>query len=335
MVPRANVGGRPYDRAMPKTSEMFQAELEVAIDAARQAGAIQRDRYERLERIVHKSEKDVVTEVDHLCEEAVLSTIKARFPDDHSLAEERGASHPGAADAATQAQPVRRTRSRANGSNLSNGSAVVDPDQPATPPASPEPPERLWIVDPLDGTINYANGIPFFCVVIGLVVQGRPVVGVVYDPLRDEMFSGVADRGAWLDGQPIAHPVKERLIDCVVSISLPGRGWSERERRVRKAIRVARNLGSAALQLTYVANGRFDAMFQAGGLSLWDVAGPGVIVEASGARVTAPDGGDWFDLKRNSKSVGVLAASPAHHVTLSEMLRADRPSPAVTTAGRV
>ena len=314
----------------------FEIELAVAIDAALRAGAIQRDHYERLERIVHKSEKDVVTEVDHLCEEAILSAIKTRFPDDHSLAEERGASHPAAVDASAQA-PKRGSRSGrpAKDGLDSTGEAAAGTAEAASVADAPEPPERLWIVDPLDGTVNYANGIPLFCVSIGLAVRGRPVLGVVYDALREEMFSGVAGVGAWLDGEPIVHPAKERLIDCVVSISLPPRGWTERERRVRKAIRVGRNLGSASLQLVYVANGRFDAMIQPGGLSLWDVAGPGVVVEAAGALVTAPDGSDWFDLRRNSRSVGILAASPAHHATLAEMLRADRPAMPSATPPRV
>jgi myo-inositol-1(or 4)-monophosphatase len=313
---------------MPKTTDTFQAELEVAIDAARRAGAIQRDRYERLERIVHKSEKDVVTEVDHLCEEAVLSTIAAGFPDDHSLAEERGASHPSMVAAATQAaRPDRRRRG-------TKAPMAVDPDQEAT--AAPlEVPERLWVVDPLDGTINYANGIPFFCVSISLAVRGRPVVGVIYDGIRDELFSAVAGHGAQLDGIAFRHPAKERLIDCVMAVHMRGRGWSERERRVRKAIRVGRDLGSAALELAYVANGRFDAMFQAGGLSLWDVAAAGVIIEEAGARVTSGDGGAWFDLRRSSKGVSVLAAAPAHHATLVELLRANRAPTTAKAAWRV
>jgi myo-inositol-1(or 4)-monophosphatase len=330
---------RPMDPSLAGTAPesahagapAFEDELRVAIEAARVAGDIQRDRYERLERIVHKSERDVVTEVDHLCEEAILSAIRTAFPDDHSLAEERGASHPSAADAA-MVKPSRRHRRSADGRTGAAGSEIVSPD--GTPEALeptadvPEPPERLWIVDPLDGTVNYANGIPLFCVSIALAVRGVPMIGVVHDPLRNELFSAVAGRGAWLDGVPISHPTKERLVDCVISMSLPPRGWTLRERRVRKAIRVARVLGSASLQLVYVANGRFDAMVQPGGLSLWDVAGPGVIAEAAGVLVTAPDGGPWFDLRRNSRGVGILAAAPAHHATLTELLRKDPPTSA-------
>jgi len=183
--------------------------------------------------------------------------------------------------------------------------------------------DRVWIIDPLDGTINYANGIPLFCTSIALVVHGRPVVGVILDPLRDELFSAIAGRGAWLDGAPIVHPAKERLIDCVVAMSLPGRGWALRGRRVRRAVRVARVLGSAALELTYVANGRFDAVILPGGLSLWDVAAAGTIAEAAGALVTDSAGGPWFDVGRASRGTGILASSPAHHETLRGMLRDD------------
>src|SRR4029079_3292004 len=112
-------------------------ELATATAAARAAGAIQVDRYERLERIVHKSEKDVVTEVDHLCEATIIEAIRATFPGDAFLAEESGPSGDGS---------------------------------------------RVWVIDPLDGTVNYANGLPFFAVSVGLVVDGVPVLGVVLDP---------------------------------------------------------------------------------------------------------------------------------------------------------
>jgi myo-inositol-1(or 4)-monophosphatase len=270
---------RGYDRAVPRTD--LSRELGVAITAARAAGAIQVERYERLERIVHKSEKDVVTEADHLSEEAILATIREAFPDDRSLAEESGASGTGKVDASG----------------------------------------RVWVVDPLDGTVNYANGIPVFCVAVGLAERGRPVVGVVYDPVRDEMFTAVTGRGARLDGAPIRHPVKEKLSDCVVSLALPRRGWAGRETRVRRAIRVSRSMGSAALAPTYLANGRFDGFVQSGGLSLWDICAAGLIAPEGGARLTTLDGRPWFDIGRASKSIGLVGAAPAHHQTVLELLR--------------
>ena len=114
-----------------------------------EAGRILLERYERLEPIDYKSARDVVTEVDHLSEALILDAIRARFPGDAILAEETGEHQAGAGEDAP---------------TLARG--------------------RTWIVDPLDGTVNYANGIPFFCVSIGLVVDGVPAVGVIHDPMR-------------------------------------------------------------------------------------------------------------------------------------------------------
>ncbi len=246
------------------------------------------ERYERLERIVHKSEHDVVTEVDELSEQLIIGAIRDAHPMDAFLAEESG--H-------TRALPPA-------------GEASVDVER-----------DRVWVIDPLDGTVNYANGIPIFCVSVALVEDGRPVLGVVHDPVRAETFTAVAGEGAFLDGALISQPAKEKMSDLVVSLALPAGGWSRRERKIRRSIRVSRNVGSAALALTYVANGRFDAFVQAGGLSPWDVCAAGLIASEGGARVTSPDGGPWFDLSRQSKKTGIVAAVEPHHATFLEMLR--------------
>jgi myo-inositol-1(or 4)-monophosphatase len=263
-------------------------ELSIAVDAARRAGRLQMERYERLERIVHKSEHDVVTEVDEMSELLIISTIRESYPHDAFLAEESGE---------IEAVPP-------------EGESVVDPAK-----------QRVWIIDPLDGTVNYANGIPVFCVSIGLVIGGRPVLGVVYDPVRDELFSAQAGLGARLDGSPIRHPAKEKLSDCVVSLALPRGGWTGRERKIRRKIRVSRVMGSAALALAYVGNGRFDGFIQAGGLSLWDISAAGLIASEGGATVTTLERKPWFDIRRASKSIGLVAAAPAHHRTLMELLK--------------
>lgn len=273
---------------LPATSPApaYDEELSIASEAARRAGRIQMERYERLERIVHKTEFDVVTEVDEMSEEAIISAIRNAYPGDAFLAEESGRSH------------------------------VVAPAEGERFSAQ----QRLWVIDPLDGTVNYANGIPVFCVSIGLVVDGRPVLGIVYDPVRDEMFSARAGRGSRLDDIAIHHPIKERMKDLVVSLALPRRGWSQKERRLRGSIRVARVMGSAALALAYVGNGRFDAFIQSGGLSLWDICAAGLIASEGGATVTTLSGGPWFELASADKSIGLLAAAPAHHWKLMEML---------------
>jgi myo-inositol-1(or 4)-monophosphatase len=262
----------------------YDEELVVAADAAHRAGALQMERYERLERIVHKGAKDVVTEVDTLSEDLIINVIRAAFPADAVLAEESG--HSGVAGT----KPA----------DLASG--------------------RVWVVDPLDGTVNYANGIPVFCVSIGLAVDGSPKVGLVYDPVRDETFTAVTGRGAHLDGVQIRHPQKAEMSDLVMSWSMSAGRLGQKGRQLRKLIRVTRSMGSAALSLAYVGNGRFDGFIQIGGLSAWDICAAGLIAAEGGAAVTARDGGPWFDITRKSRSIGVVAAAPAHHATLLELL---------------
>ena len=262
------------------TTSAWSAEVEFGLEVARRAGAILIDRYERLEQIDYKSARDIVTEADHQSEALVLEAIRAAFPGDAILAEESG-EHPAAA-----------------GEGPVSGRG------------------RVWIVDPLDGTVNYANGIPFFCVSIGMAVDGLPVAAVIFDPMRDEAFTATADGPARLDGRVVTRSDKDKLSDFVISMGLSGRAVATRTRKVRQEIRIPRSMGSAALSLAYVANGRFDAFVQQGGLSIWDIAAAGLIAERGGATVTATDGGTWFDLGRAPRSIGILAAPPAHHGTL-------------------
>lgn len=262
----------------------YASELAVALDLAARAGELQMERYERVERIDYKSARDVVTEVDHLSEALILDGIRAAFPGDALLAEETG------------------EHDAAQGEAASSGVG------------------RVWVVDPLDGTINYANGIPVFCVSIALVVDGRPVVGVVRDPTRDESFAATAGGPATLNGREVRASAKDRLSDFVISMALNGRSATTRARGVRKAIRVPRSMGSAALALAYVANGRFDAFVQQGGLSTWDIAAAGLIAERAGASVSDLDGGPWFRIAATTKSIGVLAAPPAHRDRLLALI---------------
>lgn len=266
-------------------------EFEFAIALAARAGEILMDRYERLERIDYKSARDVVTEADHLSEELIIESIQAYHPADAILAEESGEHHAVAGEAPTSGRG------------------------------------RVWVIDPLDGTVNYANGIPFFCVSIGLVVDGRPSIGVVHDPTRAETLAATAEGAAMLmstlgtDSFAMHASDKEKLSDFVVSMALSGRSVATRIRNVRKAIRIPRSMGSAALALAYVGNGRFDAFIQQGGLSAWDIAAAGLIAERGGARVTSIDGGPWFDIGHAPRSIGVLAAPTSHHATLLDLVR--------------
>jgi myo-inositol-1(or 4)-monophosphatase len=266
----------------PTTAGELAADAAFAREISERAGRILADRYERVERVEAKSARDVVTEVDHLSEALILGAIRERFPHDGILAEESGAHQHVDADAVA--------RSLAHG--------------------------RTWIVDPLDGTVNYANGIPVFCVSVALVVDGRPAAGAVHDPLRGETYWATAGGPAMLGDVPVTASSKERLTDCVVSLALGGRAVATRARNVRRAIRVSRNMGSAALALAYVANGRFDAFIQSRGMSAWDCAAAGLIAERAGALVTDATGGPWFDVDRITRAFGVVAAPPAHHAEL-------------------
>jgi myo-inositol-1(or 4)-monophosphatase len=193
---------------------------------------------------------------------------------------------------------------------------------------------RVWVCDPVDGTINYANGLPFFCVSLALVADGRPVVGAVHDPLRRETFAAAADGPATLDDRPVRASAKERLSDVVMALAVGGRAPARRIARVRHEIRVSRTMGSAALSLAYVANGRFDAFSQTVGLSAWDVAAAGFIAERAGAVVTDLNGGPWFDLGAPTGGIGILAAPAPHHARLLALLReAKRAAPVRRSAG--
>ncbi len=179
---------------------------------------------------------------------------------------------------------------------------------------------RTWVIDPLDGTVNYANGIPFYCVSIGLVADDVPVVGVVLDPARDELYDATADGPARLNGAPVTSSVKEELSDAVVSLAVIGKGGLMRERRIAPRIRIHRRMGSAALSLAYVANGRFDAFVQNGGLSAWDVAAAGLIAERGGCVATDVAGGPWWNPLLKGARHSVVAAAPALHGPLMELL---------------
>jgi len=270
---------------VPADRATFAGELAFAESLAVRAGELLMERYGRVERVDYKSARDIVTEVDGLAEELILAAIRGRYPDDAILAEESG-EHRAIAGAAPM-----------------SGKG------------------RVWIVDPIDGTINYANGIPMFCVSIALAVDGAPAVGVVHDPTRSETFAATADGPATLDGVIVRASDKERLTDCVVSLAMGGRRVATRARSVRKAIRVSRSMGSSAMALAYVGNGRFDAFVQEGGLSTWDIAAAGLIAERGGARVSAMDLGPWFDISRGSRSIGLLAAPATHHAQLHQLLR--------------
>ena len=264
------------------------ADLDFAVALAGRAGELLTAGYEQAIKIDRKSKRDVVTEVDYASEALVIKAISDRFPADAILAEESGREH-----------GARRTaRGRWT--------------------------KRTWVIDPLDGTVNYANGIPFFCVSIGLVEAGVPVVGVVLDPLRGDCYAAAAGGPATLNGEAVHAGDKAELGDFVVSLAIIGRGGIARERRIAHEIRIGRRMGSAALALAYIGSVRFDAFVQNGGLSLWDIAAAGLIAERGGATVTDLHGGPWWNVAKRGPRLSIVAAPPPHHAKLVELLREAR-----------
>ncbi|MBL7736732.1 MAG: inositol monophosphatase [Chitinophagaceae bacterium] len=197
---------------------------------------------------------NLVTEADHAAEKAIMETIRQQFPDHFILSEESG-------EMATES-------------------------------------EYKWIIDPIDGTVNYAHGIPLCCVSIGLEHKGKMILGAVYNPLLKEFFLAEKGQGATFNGEPIQVSQKATVMDsCLVTgfpytyLDMPNGPLDVFNRLIRKGIPV-RRLGSAAIDLCWVAAGRFDGFFEHK-LQAWDSAAGFLIVEEAGGRVTDFNG-DYY-----------------------------------------
>ncbi len=151
--------------------------------------------------------------------------------------------------------------------------------------------EFQWVVDPIDGTVNYYYGIPHFCVSIALQRGGETVVGVIYDPMRDEMWSvTAADTAPALNGREISVSSRERLADAVITVGFSKTKESmdvglEKYKKIGYRVRKTRMLGSAALALTYIACGRLDAYVEES-VNLWDIAAGVLLVQKAGGKIT-------------------------------------------------
>jgi len=225
--------------------------LNFAIQTARDAGRVLAERFGRNLVISNKSEIDLVTESDLASERLIIDRIRSYYPRHAILAEESGASGPG------------------------------DHGQQS---------EWRWIIDPLDGTTNYAHGYPCFCVSMGLECNGRLELGVVYDPIRDEVFTAERGQGAALNGRRIRVSPTPSLASALLCTGFP---YDVRERNefarhfanfIMNAQGVRRD-GAAALDLAYVAAGRFDGFWEEG-LKPWDVAAGVLIIEEAAGRVS-------------------------------------------------
>jgi len=236
-------------------------------------------------RVREKGPGDLVTEADLASQEAIREVLGKAFPD-HAFIGEEGT--------------------------------------PRETGVSGPPAEYCWIVDPLDGTTNYVHGLDHFCVSVALRRGGEVLVGTVLDPVREECFSACLDGGAWLNGRRLAPSRVADLGAALIAASFPPRvrrGSAEVARFLEVLYRCQsmRRLGSAALNLCYIASGRLDA-YWATNVRIWDVAAAGLIVHEAGGMLTDDRGGP-FDLDRP-----VLAASATaelHRQLLAALAEAD------------
>ena len=224
--------------------------LNFAISVARDAGNILVDKLGRALQVSNKGAIDLVTEADLAAEKLIIERIKSHYPRHAILAEESGASQ-----------------------EIDGGNS-----------------DWKWIIDPLDGTTNYAHGYPCFCVSIGVEHAGVIEIGVVYDPTRDEMFAAERGQGATLNERPIRV---SSVADLNAAMLCTGFPYNVRERPnfARDFINFTMNAqavrrdGSAALDLAYLACGRFDGFWE-DGLNAWDVAAGVLLIEEAGGRIT-------------------------------------------------
>ncbi len=261
----------------------MQPMLNIAVKAARRAGDLifrNLNRAQNLE-VRSKGRNDFVTEVDHLAEQEIISTIRQSYPSHGFLAEESG-----------------RTGDD----------------------------EFVWIIDPLDGTTNYMHGFPQFAVSIGLQRRGRMEHGVVYDPLRQELFTTSRGDGAQLDGRRIRVSKQIGLEGALIGTGFPYREnsqWLEEYinmfRVVTQQTAGVRRAGSAALDLAYVAAGRLDGFWEMG-LSPWDTAAGTLLITEAGGLIGTMTGAEY------AQGGHLIAGAPKVYPALLDLLRSHVPT---------
>ena len=230
--------------------------LNIAIRAARSAGNIivrSLQHVEHLE-VTTKGLNDFVTDVDRLAEQEIINAIQKSYPDHAILAEESG----------------------------------VQGDD-----------DTVWVIDPLDGTKNFLHGFPHYCVSIGILVKGRMEHGVIYDPLRDELFSASRGDGVKLNDRRLRVTKRKELAGSLLATGFPFKypqhlpAYLDTFKAVLPQVADVRRTGSAALDLAYVAAGRFDGYWEIG-LKKWDLAAGALMVEEAGGVVSDFTGGDNY-----------------------------------------
>ncbi len=240
--------------------------LEVAIEAARAAGELLRQNFEQPLHVNSAEAHDIKLEIDVRTQDLITELLLKNFPE-HALYGEEG----------------------------------IVGDQSA---------EYQWVVDPLDGTVNYFYGIPHFCTSIALRRKGEIILGVIYDPIRDELWTAEKGEAPELNQKPMRVSTRREVGEAVVSVGLSKTGVTiaaglpllqDLVHRARKC----RLLGSAALDMAYVACGRFDAYIEQG-ISLWDIAAGFILVETAGGKVDMRPREDMKDKYSIIASNGVI-----------------------------
>lgn len=254
--------------------------LATAIEAVIRAGDVQLAYLGRDIRIEKKGTIDLVTEIDLQIELAFRETIASRFPEHVVLGEEF--------EQAGQRESI---------------------------------PPYCWLFDPIDGTTNYAHGLPIFCSSLALEIDGEPAVAAVYDPNRRELFTAERNQGARLNGEPIRVSVSATLIDSLLVTGFhynvhkdPGELVGLFAEMLGRA-RAVRRLGSAAIDLCYVACGRLDGFWEKK-LQPWDVAAGALIVSEAEGRVTAMSGAPY-----KSRQGSVLATNGLIHQQMLDVIQ--------------
>jgi len=255
--------------------------LATAIEAVIRAGDVQMAHFGGDMQVDKKGAIDLVTNIDIEVERSFRAMIAERFPDHEVLGEEfaQAAEHD-------------------------------------------EIPRFCWVFDPVDGTTNYAHGLPIFCSSLALEIDGAPVVGAIYDPTRRELFSAERGQGAWLNGKPLRVSTPDALIDSLLVTGFPYSVQQESGELVGlfaeflRSSRAVRRLGSAALDLCYVAAGRFEAFWEQK-LNPWDVSAGALIVEEAGGRVTDSTGAPF-----RSRTGSIVASNGRIHDAVVDTIRA-------------
>jgi len=263
---------------------MYNEILQLASTAARTAGNLARTQAHSL-KVSLKSADQLVTQIDRQCQDLIVEQVRSRFPDHGFIAEEGDHGH-----------------------------------MFKIPPSGSD--DFWWVIDPIDGTRNFVHEFPLYAVSIGVLHKGIPVVGVIYEPNLDLLFTAHKDGPALCNDRPIRctdeplHKNSQLAISGNISLHLSGSCLSQ---TMKKHVLV--NLGSAALHYAFIARGSFTAAF-GWEIKLWDIAGGSAICLAAGASVLAPDGSPIFPLDCSSyqgQPLPILIAPPSLHTPLHNL----------------